>query len=153
MIDTSWITDEAACRGLPAAMWFPAENEGHDDRGKRICAECPLRLRCLEHAIEHGEPGIWGGTSDKQRREIRAARKRGQAGPIEVRLMADRPKVQPTRGRDWNRVAPDEVQHGTYRGQAWHKRNGVPVCEACLQAKREYDNRRRAIRKSGEVAA
>lgn len=153
MIDTSWITDEASCRGLPATLWFPPEHQP-DDPGKRICADCPLRLRCLEHAIEYHEPAIWGGTSDKQRREIRAARKRGQVGPIEVRLLADRPRPTPkppTRGQGWNRVTASDVEHGTYSGYRWHRRNRAPMCDECGQAKRDYDKGLRLARRGVAV--
>jgi WhiB family transcriptional regulator, redox-sensing transcriptional regulator len=40
-----------------------------------ICAGCPVRLDCLEYAMEHDDvQGLWAGTSHLQRR---AARRRG----------------------------------------------------------------------------
>lgn len=62
----------AACRGLPPALFFPAEN-GSYEKGKAICARCPVRKECLDFALtpplEHH--GIWGGTSERERRRMR----------------------------------------------------------------------------------
>ena len=41
---------------------------------KRICAACPVRTLCLDHAITNDERhGIWGGTSPNERRHLRRA--------------------------------------------------------------------------------
>ncbi|MCU0312037.1 MAG: WhiB family transcriptional regulator [Acidimicrobiales bacterium] len=55
---------EAACRdleGAPTGVFF--SEDLHDViRAKRICAECPVRVPCLEGAIARHEPwGVWGG--------------------------------------------------------------------------------------------
>lgn len=42
---------------------------------KRYCATCPIKVVCLETALAGGEHGIWGGTTEDERREI--ARRRG----------------------------------------------------------------------------
>ena len=34
---------------------------------KVICKECPVRLECLEFAIDHGCTGIWGGMDAGER--------------------------------------------------------------------------------------
>ena len=40
-----------------------------------MCAECPVRSTCLEHALAAGEPfGIWGGLTLRERRVLRRAR-------------------------------------------------------------------------------
>ncbi len=41
---------------------------------KAICAECPYKLRCLEYALKNNEIGIWGGTTENERKAIRKAR-------------------------------------------------------------------------------
>jgi WhiB family redox-sensing transcriptional regulator len=43
---------------------------------RRMCAGCPYKQPCLEWAVEHDEMGIWGGTTAKERRVHRRARKR-----------------------------------------------------------------------------
>lgn len=38
---------------------------------RSLCAKCPVRDLCLQYAVEHHEIGIWGGTSETERRELR----------------------------------------------------------------------------------
>ncbi len=43
---------------------------------KKICFECPYQRRCLEYALKNPELiGIWGGTTEYQRRRIRRGEK------------------------------------------------------------------------------
>lgn len=36
-----------------------------------ICAQCPVRVDCLEYALVHGEHGIWGGLTERQRNKMK----------------------------------------------------------------------------------
>ena len=37
----------------------------------RLCAACPVRAQCLEYALAHRiDDGIWGGSSERERRRI-----------------------------------------------------------------------------------
>ena len=38
---------------------------------KEICNRCPYKTECLEWAVSRNEIGIWGGTTDIERRKIR----------------------------------------------------------------------------------
>jgi len=39
---------------------------------KRVCEECAVKQDCLEFALETNQDcGIWGGTSEDERRQIR----------------------------------------------------------------------------------
>jgi len=38
---------------------------------KAVCAGCPLKDPCLEYALRNGEIGIWGGTTESDRRRLR----------------------------------------------------------------------------------
>lgn len=68
-----------ACAGtVDPEEFYPLDNEHLTDwerRAKRtaaaFCYECPVRLHCLEWALEYGETGLWGGTTDRERRLIR----------------------------------------------------------------------------------
>lgn len=42
---------------------------------KRICSPCQYRVACLEWALSNRETGIWGGTTELDRRRIRKARR------------------------------------------------------------------------------
>lgn len=45
-----------------------------EERAKAVCAACPVRLQCLEQAVESGERfGIWGGLTDTERSGLRAS--------------------------------------------------------------------------------
>jgi len=41
---------------------------------KSICAECPLKIECLQFAIKTSQHGIWGGTTESERRDLRRGR-------------------------------------------------------------------------------
>lgn len=62
----------AACSGQGPADWFPARGDS-PAAAKAICGRCPVRTDCLAFALEWPElPGIWGGTSQRQRDRLRA---------------------------------------------------------------------------------
>lgn len=75
----SW-HDQAECRDLDPAVFYAAgdlgvyETQLHNRRAKEVCAGCPVRSDCLEAALVRREDGIWGGTTEAERREIRRAR-------------------------------------------------------------------------------
>lgn len=78
-----WIED-GACVGESPDLFFP-HGAGQVDYApaKAICATCPVRLQCLAYALRlHMDDGIWGGTSPKERRQIRRKRahQRGDRG-------------------------------------------------------------------------
>jgi WhiB family transcriptional regulator, redox-sensing transcriptional regulator len=66
--------DLASCRSLSPDLFFP-ETANDEDAAKSVCAGCPVRAECLEHALAAGEPyGIWGGLTLRERRLVRRAR-------------------------------------------------------------------------------
>lgn len=75
---TSWRL-EAACRDTDIRLFFP---EQHDTRttvtAKQICATCPVQPQCLAEGLME-EHGVWGGTTELERRKIRRARRRAAA--------------------------------------------------------------------------
>ena len=40
-------------------------------RARKVCANCPVQMDCLEYAIAADEWGIWGGLDRDQRRTLR----------------------------------------------------------------------------------
>ena len=81
--DYTW-RDEAVCRETDPDLFFPIGTTGQAllqiDRAKQVCNECTVQVSCLEFALETNQhSGIWGGTSEEERRDIRrriAARNR-----------------------------------------------------------------------------
>lgn len=68
----SWY-DQAACTkpGVNPDWWFPPRGGSRDrERARAICRDCPVRLQCLETAIEHTEQhGIFGELDLRGRRK------------------------------------------------------------------------------------
>jgi hypothetical protein len=55
----------AKCSGKNTEIFFQ-----NDEEAKRICADCPVRPDCLDAALIYNYSGVWGGTTDKERRKI-----------------------------------------------------------------------------------
>ncbi|MFG2873326.1 WhiB family transcriptional regulator [Streptomyces sp. NPDC048338] len=71
---TNWKAD-GLCRQVDPTIFFPEAGDGATAlQAKTVCLACEVRLTRLEYAIEHGETGIWGGTTRDQRKAIRRAR-------------------------------------------------------------------------------
>ena len=73
--DYTWRSD-AICRDTDPDLFFPVGTTGQAllqiDRAKEVCTECTVRVSCLEFAIAtNQDSGIWGGTSEEERRNIR----------------------------------------------------------------------------------
>lgn len=69
----------ASCRGTDPA-WYHLERGGNSAPARKVCADCTVRLACLEYALERpGLEGIWGGTSDRERKLRRRAMRRASA--------------------------------------------------------------------------
>ena len=68
-LDTTWMEDGECRKHLPETF-FPSEGTGVA-MAVRICARCPVQERCLEYALYHHiKHGVWGGTSERERRRI-----------------------------------------------------------------------------------
>lgn len=69
-----WLA-EAACADHDADLWFPPDGalgRSIAAQAKAICHVCPVRLDCLAGAVaRYEEFGIYGGTSERERRELR----------------------------------------------------------------------------------
>ena len=63
----------AACQDADPELFFPvsAVGPGREDiaRAKAVCASCRVRRPCLEFALAtHQVHGVWGGTTEEERR-------------------------------------------------------------------------------------
>jgi WhiB family redox-sensing transcriptional regulator len=69
----------AACKDTPAALFFP-ERGDDTEPAKQVCAGCTVRVECLQYALDnHIMHGVFGGTSEKQRKKMRGVYVRGKA--------------------------------------------------------------------------
>ncbi|HWD25078.1 MAG TPA: WhiB family transcriptional regulator [Acidimicrobiales bacterium] len=74
-MDTEWMA-AGKCRDLPPETFFPSDGVGVD-RARKICADCSAKALCLEYAMEnHIDHGVWGGTSERERRRLARQRRR-----------------------------------------------------------------------------
>lgn len=80
----------AKCRGISPSEFFPSDGVGVE-AAQRICHDCPVRLDCLEYALEHRiEHGVWGGASERERRRILRRRRQEVAGADEAGIDDER---------------------------------------------------------------
>ena len=66
----------ARCAEVDPEIFFP-ERGGSSKAARAVCAQCEVRDKCLEYALNNKEQfGIWGGTSERERRRLRKERAR-----------------------------------------------------------------------------
>lgn len=83
---------QARCRrsGPGHDAFFRGRGESQEE-AQAICASCEVRAVCLEYALEHGtNHGVWGGTSESERRRIGRERKAASATDAEATRLAER---------------------------------------------------------------
>jgi len=67
---------KAACSEVDPEIFFP-ERGGSSKAARAVCSRCDVRMNCLEYALNNKEQfGIWGGTSERERRRLRKERAR-----------------------------------------------------------------------------
>ncbi len=75
----------AACRTTEPELFFPVGSTGlavdQIEAAKKVCGNCEALSPCLDFALAtNQESGVWGGTSEDERRKLRkqwlAARRR-----------------------------------------------------------------------------
>jgi len=79
-----WV-HRARCKDEDPELFFPVGTTGpaatQIEKAKAICMKCEVRAQCLEWALSTGQvAGVWGGTSEEERRAIRRTRRREAAG-------------------------------------------------------------------------
>lgn len=65
------------CAAEDPELFFPVTSRDRyysEPRAKAVCAPCPFFGPCLEWALAYDTAGIWAGTSEDQRHEIRSRR-------------------------------------------------------------------------------
>ena len=68
-----WQFEGASCSGVETNYYFPEHNKISQENilAKKICSTCIWKTECLTYALHFKVMGIWGGTTLKQRDEIR----------------------------------------------------------------------------------
>lgn len=74
MKSTEWMDSRACGDADPDIFTSPLRTDANE--AKRYCKRCPVRLDCLEWAIDTHQPSgsIWGGLGYERRRAFANAR-------------------------------------------------------------------------------
>lgn len=67
---------QAACRDVDPEIFFPIGTTGpalaQIQAAQAICDTCDMLSACLDWALDTGQDsGIWGGTTEEERRELK----------------------------------------------------------------------------------
>ena len=67
---------EALCRDTDPELFFPIGTTGaalvQIEHARAVCRQCPVQADCLDFALTtNQDSGIWGGTSEEERRVLR----------------------------------------------------------------------------------
>lgn len=89
----------AACREADPELFFPVTTHGPGAaevaRAKAVCATCRVRRQCLQYALATRQAhGVWGGTTEDERR--RRGRREGGRGAVPARTRPGGPGPAPT---------------------------------------------------------
>ena len=73
--DYGW-RGEALCRDTDPELFFPIGTTGaalvQIEQARAVCRQCPVQADCLDFALTtNQDSGIWGGTSEEERRVLR----------------------------------------------------------------------------------
>jgi WhiB family transcriptional regulator, redox-sensing transcriptional regulator len=73
--DYGW-RSQALCRDTDPELFFPIGTTGaalvQIEQARDVCRQCPVQADCLEFALRtNQDSGIWGGTSEEERRVLR----------------------------------------------------------------------------------
>lgn len=75
--DRAWMED-ALCAQTDPDIFYP-EKGGSTAPATSVCNNCAVRAECLEYAVTNDiRHGIWGGTSDNDRKRIARERRMGR---------------------------------------------------------------------------
>ena len=115
--DTDWMlrgkcAEEAEFDLSVAELFFPSPGGKEEAaEAKALCAQCEVKSACLAFAMSTAVDGIWGGTTAKERQQIR--RRTGAPLPS-----------------GWAKP----IDHGTEAGEKMHRRRQERPCYSCRMA-------------------
>jgi len=117
-VRVNWRENAACCNADPD-LFFPIGTNGAALRqiqeAKLICRSCPAQLPCLSWALDNRvADGVWGGTTEDERRVIRSHRAPKTTGKEDDHDTSDHPAEQGEHG-------PRAAAHDAVRAIADHR--------------------------------
>ena len=71
MIASDDFLSSALCREHDLSVFFPSSGSSAN-KAKKICAECSVKIECLEYALKNNiQYGMWGGVSERGRKRMK----------------------------------------------------------------------------------
>ncbi|MGH3584846.1 MAG: WhiB family transcriptional regulator [Pseudonocardia sp.] len=167
----------AACRTEDPDLFFPGGTTGHwlvqAAEAKAICRACPVIETCLDWAMDSGQQaGIWGGTTETERDNLRRRRARAAARNRQAAAAAKTPACGTTKAYYQHLMAGEPIDEacqaasdgleqqftppplppacGTRGGYQKHQREHTAICTPCRQANTDADRR---LRNTGTTKA
>ncbi len=156
------------------AHLFDSTNPADEERAAQICAGCPLRAGCADHALTtREERGTWGGLTAGARRRIlnpadtawldAQGRLRVACGSFSALMAHVRygetcapcKAAQDARTERARRasLAAEHKAGGSVAGAAIHRRLGEPTCVRCRAAQARQSAVQRAARRMTQQQA
>lgn len=126
-----WARNDRACLTRQDVNFFPTQG-GDATEARTVCAECPAQEPCLAWALHHEHFGVWGGTSEHERRRMRR----------QLGVAVHAPQAAT--------MQPAAVC-GTEGGYHRHRDRKETICGPCRDAHNRGERRRRA-RRNGRAA-
>jgi WhiB family transcriptional regulator, redox-sensing transcriptional regulator len=85
--------DQARCLDEDPDLFFPIGSTGpavvQVDRAKQVCRACPVIEDCLTWALSnYQDAGVWGGTTEEERRMMRRTGVRTAVAPVAALAVA-----------------------------------------------------------------
>jgi len=84
VVPVNWASG-GACRDADPELFFPVASSGpalHQvAEAKATCVRCLVITDCLRYALTTGQEGIWGGTTEQERKALRARQVSRLPGP------------------------------------------------------------------------
>jgi WhiB family redox-sensing transcriptional regulator len=63
-----------SCTDQDPELFFPIgagpAAGGQVQQAKAVCGRCPVRMQCLQWAMDTQQQGVWGGMTDDERRRL-----------------------------------------------------------------------------------
>lgn len=78
----------ADCNGVTDVDFFPPRGVAALD-ARAICLTCPVRWECLAYALPKEHIGVWGGTTERQRRRLRKVQLAEDFDAVKLRVLTE----------------------------------------------------------------